>query len=82
MLALLFQIALHSMWNGAECLDIPIVPFVMKAIACVCSVGTLIILINVGIAQTRILGIWEDYRSEHKEEVSQNDNQNRSNITV
>ncbi|MBQ8392981.1 MAG: PrsW family intramembrane metalloprotease [Clostridia bacterium] len=82
MLSLLFQMVLHAMWNGASCLYIPIVPFIMKALVCVCSVGSLIVLINIGIAQTRILGIWEDYRSEHKDEAPQNENQNRSNITV
>jgi len=68
MLALLFSICLHAMCNGSAIMDIPLLPYVLKIIIGVLSVGTLIILINVGIAQTRILGIWEDYRSEHKEE--------------
>ena len=66
--ALLFQIALHMMWNGAASMNIRILPFIMQCLVCVGSVGSVIMLINVGIAQTRILGIWEDYRSEHKEE--------------
>jgi hypothetical protein len=31
----------------------------------------LLVLINVGIAQTRVLGIWQDYRSEHGESAEQ-----------
>lgn len=67
-LALLFSISLHAMWNGAASMNIRILPFIMRCLVYVGSVGSVIMLINVGIAQTRILGIWEDYRSEHKEE--------------
>lgn len=68
MLALLFSICLHAMWNGSGFIDVNFIPFVMRVIVCAVSVTSLIVLINVGIAQTRILGIWEDYRSEHKED--------------
>lgn len=69
MLALLFSICLHAMWNGSGFIDVKFIPFVMQVIVCAASVASLIVLINVGIAQTRILGIWEDYRSEHKEDT-------------
>ena len=69
MLALLFSICLHAMWNGSGYIDVNFIPFVMQIIVCAVSVTSLIVLINVGIAQTRILGIWEDYRSEHKEDA-------------
>ena len=69
MLALLFSICLHAMWNGSGFIDVDFIPFVMRIIVCAVSVTSLIVLINVGIAQTRILGIWEDYRSEHKEDA-------------
>ncbi len=69
MLALLFSICLHAMWNGSGFIDVKFIPFVMRVIVCAVSVTSLIVLINVGIAQTRILGIWEDYRSEHKEDA-------------
>ena len=69
MLALLFSMSLHAMWNGAASMDIPVLPVIMQLFVYALSVGSLIVLINVGIAQTRILGIWEDYQSEHKEEL-------------
>lgn len=70
MLALLFSMCLHAMWNGAACINIPMLPFVMQLAVYTLSTASLIVLINVGIAQTRILGIFEDYRSEHKEDTA------------
>lgn len=66
-LALLFTVSLHAMWNGSSFVEVAFIPFIMQAIVGVLSVGTLVVLINIGISQARVMGIWEDYRSEHAE---------------
>lgn len=67
-LALLFTTSLHAMWNGSGFISVSFIPFVMRALVCVLSVGALLVLINIGISQARIMGIWEDYRGDHAEE--------------
>ena len=71
LLALLGSILLHVTWNGSSVMPLPILPTVMRLFVCVASVTILLVLINVGIAQTRVLGIWQDYRSEHGESTEQ-----------
>ena len=48
-------------------LSIPFFPFLLQALVCVLSVASLILLINIGIAQARIMGILEDYQNEHSD---------------
>jgi len=67
---ILFTMSLHAMWNGSSFINIAFIPFVMRALVGVLSVGALVVLINIGISQARIMGIWEDYRIDHSEEKS------------
>jgi RsiW-degrading membrane proteinase PrsW (M82 family) len=69
MAALAFSIALHMMWNGSYMMDILIIPSIIRILVGALSVGALIILIDIGITQTRLFGIWRDYQSERKEEM-------------
>ncbi len=66
-----YSITLHTVWNAASCISVPVLPLIMQALVCIASFVLLIVLINVGIAQTRIMGIWEDYRSEHNASAEQ-----------
>ncbi len=67
LLSLLFSMLLHATWNGSSFLSIPFFPFLLQTLVCVLSVTSLIVLINIGIAQARILGILEDYQNEHSD---------------
>lgn len=71
LLALASSMLLHATWNGSACIDIPVLPEVMQIFVCICSVTALIVLINVGIAQTRIMGIWENYRTDKEDESAE-----------
>ncbi len=70
LLSLAYAMGLHALWNGTSFIEVPFIPFLLRTVVCVLSVVSLIVLINVGVAQTRIRGIWEDYRSEHKDETA------------
>ena len=69
-LAILFTMSLHAMWNGSSFVGSGFIALLMMVTVGVLSVGALVVLINIGISQARIMGIWEDYRSEHGEEKS------------
>ncbi len=68
LLALLFSMTLHAVWNASGFITIPFLWIFPELLVAILSVSSLIILINVGISQTRIMGIWEDYQSEHGDE--------------
>ena len=67
LLALLYSIVLHSLWNASCCIEITALSLFIEFLVYVLSTASLIVLINIGISQTRIIGIFEDYRSEHRD---------------
>ena len=73
LLALASSITLHATWNGAAYINVPVLPQIMMLAVCVLSVLSLIILINVGVAQSRIMGIWESYRTDKEDEGAENE---------
>ena len=57
-------VILHMSWNASTFIERYFAQFVVEAIICILSVLALIFLINIGINQTRVMGIYENYRSE------------------
>ena len=64
LLVLLFSISLHMLWNFSYSLESAFLSFAILSLVCVLSISTLILLINVGIAQMKVKGICEEYFSE------------------
>lgn len=60
----LIPVVLHMSWNASTFIENPFVQFAIESLICVLSVLALIFLINIGINQTRVMGIYENYRSE------------------
>ena len=80
LLALATSMLLHAMWNGSSCIYILVLPEIMQIFVCICSVTALIVLINVGIAQTRIMGIWETYRTDKEDESAERAQQAEASV--
>ncbi len=68
MLALAFSMILHALWNASTLITVPFLPLLLQIPVAILSVGSIILLINVGISQTKAIGIWEDYQAEHQDE--------------
>lgn len=70
-LSLLFCMLLHFTWNSATLLtEIPFLTYLLSALVGILSVGATVILINVGIAQTKIIDIYESAKGDPAEERS------------
>ena len=63
LVVLLCSAALHMLWNGSTFAP-PVLSIILQAIDCVISVAALITLINIGIAQLRVMDICDDYYNE------------------
>ena len=60
----LIPVVLHMSWNASTFIENHFVQFTIESLICVLNILALIFLINIGINQTRVMGIYENYRSE------------------
>ena len=70
-LTLLFCMVLHLIWNASCVITLPVLPLLMKVFNAVASIGVTVVLINVGIAQTKIVGIYESAKGDPSEGAAQ-----------
>lgn len=57
-------VILHMSWNASTFIESYFAQFIVEAIICILSVLALVFLINIGINQTKVMGIYESYQTD------------------